>query len=158
MLHGDGSNTLTRRNLQKYVRYSLEQRSFTPDFELPGITREAVDQAEKIRGKERPAAILLHGIMPRAGTVYVGELLRLHPDIVAYPRGIWEFPFLQQAQQIALLQEEFLWAYEQNMGKIGERDFLPLVGAAVIAHLYAEIPPGKRMLLKVPSAQYSAVL
>lgn len=148
------SAALTRRNLQKYLRYGFEQKSFAPDFGLPPVTQTAIDQAAVIRGKERPAAIIIHGIMPRAGTVFAGELLRLHPDVVAYPRGFWEFPLLQQAQRLSSLQEEFLWSYEQNMDKIGERDFLPLVGAAVIAHLYAEIQPGKRMLLKVPSVQY----
>ena len=51
------------------------------------------------------------------------------------------------------LEEEFLWAYTQNRGKIGERDFLPLFGSALTAYLYQGVPAGKRMLLKVPSVE-----
>jgi hypothetical protein len=81
-------------------------------------------------------------------------LLRLHPDLHAYPFELWEVPFLQLAGDLVKLQEKFFRIYEQNRGKIGEEDFLPLFGASVIGYLYTAVPSGQRMLLKVPSVRY----
>jgi protein-tyrosine sulfotransferase len=92
--------------------------------------------------------------MPRSGTVYAGELLKLHPDVWAYPRQLWEFPFLQVSGDLPGLQREFFRVYEQNVGKIGERDFLPLFGAALVGYLHAAVPVQQRILLKVPSVQH----
>jgi protein-tyrosine sulfotransferase len=145
---------ITPNNVRKFMRYSFDAASFTPSFDHPAISARALRAAACIRGADRGPAILLHGIMPRSGTVYVGELLRLHPDIYAFPNHIWEFPFLQHAGEVARLQQHFLQAYEQNADKIGELDFLPLFGAALIAYMHASTPPGKRLLLKIPSVQY----
>lgn len=141
------------RNVCKYVRYGLETRCFTPASDKIVPSHQALATAAAIRGKHDPA-ILIHGIMPRSGTVYVGQLLRLHPDIHAYPNNLWEAPVLQQTARMIGLQEEFLWSYEQNMDKIGHRDFLPLFGASFIAYLHVDSPPDRRLLLKVPSVQY----
>lgn len=143
-----------RRDALKFVRYAIDTRSFTPAFDPIPASDQAITAAQAIRGAERGPAILIHGIMPRSGTVYVGELLRLHPALHAFPNEIWEFPFLKHAPQLLALQREFLWSYEQNMGKVGDRDFLPLFGAALMAYLHAATPPGRRMLLKVPSVEH----
>ena len=145
---------ITAVNVGKFLRYSFEAGSFTPSIGHPRISERALQSAAAIRGESRPPAILLHGLMPRSGTVYAGELLRLHPDIHAFPEQIWEFPFLQHAGEIARVQQRFFQAYEQNTDRIGALDFLPLFGAALIAHLHESTPPGKRLLLKVPSVQY----
>jgi protein-tyrosine sulfotransferase len=142
------------RNVRKYVSYSFERQSFRPPHEAAGPSAQALSTAMQLRGGERRAALLIHGIMPRSGTVYIGELLRLHPDLVAYPNTVWETPFLARTQDILAMQRRFFLDYEQNVGKLGERDFLPLFGSALIAHLYSFVPEGKRMLLKVPSVQY----
>jgi protein-tyrosine sulfotransferase len=145
---------LTPNNVRKFLRYSFDAASFTPRLDHPPISEAAQRAAARIRGAGCPPAILLHGVMPRSGTVYVAELLRLHPDVYAFPNHIWEFPFLQHAAELAQLQRHFLQAYEQNAGKIGELDFLPLFGAAMIAYLRESTPEGKRLLLKVPSVQH----
>jgi protein-tyrosine sulfotransferase len=145
---------ITPNNVRKFMRYSFDARSFTPSFDHARISERAVNAAARIRGADRPPAILLHGIMPRSGTVYVGEVLRLHPDVYAFPNHIWEFPFLQHAGEVARLQRHFLQAYEQNADKMGELDFLPLFGAALIAYMHESTPDGKRLLLKIPSVQY----
>lgn len=142
------------RDIKKYVRYGLESRPFVMSPISDEISEQAIVAAQAIRGDDRPAAIIIHGVLPRSGTVYVGELLRLHPDVYAFPNNIWEFPFLQQVPGVQKLEEEFIFSYEQNMGKIGTCDFLPLFGASLIAYLHAATPPGKRILLKVPSVQY----
>lgn len=143
-----------RRNLLKYWDYLFDAASFEPSFDRPTLSQAALQAAASIRGNDYPPALMIHGIMPRSGTVYVGELLRLHPDLHAYPNQIWELPFLQRAEDMAKLEQDFLWAYEQNMGKIGEGDFAALFGAAFVRYLYGWVPEGKRMLLKVPSVAY----
>ena len=143
-----------RNDLKKYLHYLLDRRSFDPRPASAEISPQALEAARSIRGDGRAPALLLHGVMPRSGTVYVGELLRKHPDLQAYPNEIWELPFLQQTVRIQKLQREFFLAYEQNVGKIGNDDFLPLFGSALIAYLYSFLPPERRMLLKVPSVQY----
>ena len=143
----------TRRDIGKFVHYALDRGIFQPRFGGPGITQQAIDAAGLARGQKRGPAVLVHGILPRSGTVYVGELLRLHPALHAFPNQVWEFPYLQQMPRILKLEEEFLWSYEQNRGRIGEQDFLPLLGAALLAYLHQDVPAGKRMLLKVPSVE-----
>jgi hypothetical protein len=148
----------TFRDVQKYMRYPFESESFHPVFDSAAVDEKALQTARAIRDPkpemDRGPAIIIHGIMARSGTVYLGQLLRLHPDLYAFPNNIWEFPFLQQTDRALALQENFLWTHEQNFDKIGEHDFLPLFGASLISYLHANTPPGKRLLLKVPSVQY----
>jgi len=141
-------------DLKKYLGYALETRSFAPDFAPDKVSAPALEAARAIRGADRAPAIIIHGIMPRSGTVYVGELLRLHPDLYAYPYQLWEIPFLQLTGDMLKLQAKFFLAYEQNVGRIGEHDFLPLFGAALIAFLHTQVPQQQRLLIKVPSVQY----
>jgi hypothetical protein len=92
--------------------------------------------------------------MKRSGTVYTGELLGLHPDIHQHPNLIWETPFLALTGDIKKLQKDFFLLYQQNIGKIGEHDFLPLFGSSFLTYLYNLVPDDKRMLLKVPGVEY----
>jgi len=126
--------------------FSLE----APPHQISDRTMEVV---RSIRG-DHPPAIIIHGVMPRSGTVYTGELLRLHPDLHAYPNEIWELPFLELTGDLLAVQKHFFRAYKQNTGKIGGHDFLPLFGASLMAYLYSFVPAGKRMLLKIPDVQY----
>jgi len=143
-----------RLDLSKYLRYSLEMRPFKPSFDHPHPSPQALESARQIRGSERGPAIMLHGIMPRSGTVYVGELLRLHPGLHAYPYQLWEFPALQQTRRVFDIETAFLQSYYRNRDKIGQRDFLPLFGSALIGYLHSNTPAAKRVLLKVPSVQH----
>jgi len=143
-----------RNDLRKYWDYLFDASSFDPRPTTARLSGRALEVAGAIRGRALSPALIIHGVMPRSGTVYVGELLRLHPDLSAYPNEIWEFPFLQQTGKVRSLQSRFLLAYEQNTGKVGEDDFLPLFGSALMAYLYSFVPSGQRMLLKVPSVQY----
>lgn len=141
-------------NTKKYLDYFFETEGFTPKQFTDNISKDALQTAKYIRGTDRKPAIIIHGIMPRSGSVYVGELLRLHPDLYAYPYQLWEFPALQLAGDILKLQKKFLTGYKPNLGKIGENDFLALFGAALIAFLYEPVPLDKRLLIKIPSVQY----
>jgi protein-tyrosine sulfotransferase len=143
-----------RTDVKKYFNYLFETKGFTTPgpIGLPGEC--AVQAAKAARGAERGPAIFIQGIMPRSGTVYVGELLRRHPDLYAFPHQLWEVPALQLVDGVAQLQSEFLQAYEMNQGKMGEGDFLPLFGASLLAYLHLPIPPEQRLLAKMPSVQY----
>lgn len=142
------------KNLRKYLQYAFNTKSFTPTFCSDGISERARLSAKSIRGRDRQPAIIVHGITKRSGTVYVGELLSLHPNIYSYPNHIWEIPFLPQTGSIIDLQKKFFLDYEQNVGKIGENDFLPLFGASFIHYLYSTVPAGRQLLLKMPGVQY----
>ena len=141
-------------DVKKYRDYIFDTRSFNPKPGGAVISEQALETARSIRGLGRAPALIIHGVMPRSGTVYVGELLRLHPDLYAYPNEIWELPFLRQTEDLLKVQRDFFLAYEQNVGKIGEHDFLPLFGSSLIAYLHSFLPPERRMLLKVPGVQY----
>lgn len=145
--------------LKRYIRRiwglgTVDVKEFTTTVEHVSISERARETARLIRGENRPPAIIIHGVMPRSGTVYVGEILRLHPQLSAYPNDIWEVPFLELTGDIIEVQEHFFQAYKQNRGKIGNNDFLPLFGASLISYLYSYIPDGKQMLLKIPDVQY----
>lgn len=142
------------KDLKKYVEYVFDTKSFTPHFDAGGVSDYAVETARAIRGKGRAPTLFVNGIMPRSGTVFVGELLRLHPDLCAYPRDLFEVPFLQVSEDILGVQERFFLGYRHNVGKLGERDFMPLFAASFIAYLYAIVPESQRMLLKVPGVHY----
>lgn len=142
------------KNLRKYQNYIFDTKSFSLDFDPDGVSDLALRSAESIRGHGRPPAVIIHGIMKRSGTVYVGELLSLHPEIHSYPNKIWEVPFLPQTGKIQKLQRDFFLAYEQNIGRVGENDFLPIFGASFINYLYTNAPDGHRLLVKMPGVQY----
>lgn len=141
-------------DIKKYANYYLETRGYTSDTGVKAIGNPAYRAAGAARGNERGPAIVIQGIMPRSGTVYVGELLRRHPTLYAFPHQLWEFPALQLAGDIRKLQEAFLRGYKPNRGKLAEDDFLPLIGAALIAYLYEPVPPQRRVLAKMAGVQY----
>jgi len=144
---------ITRHNAQKYIRYIFDSKSFEPHPSAP-LSQDALDTASGIRGENRDSAIMIHGIMPRSGTVYVGELLRLHPDLHAYPYDIWELPFLERTKDLERIQDDFIGSYLQNRDKLGDDDFLPLFGSSIVAYLHSAAPDGMRVLVKVPGVQY----
>ncbi len=145
---------ISTRDIGKYLRYIFDSNSYKPLTAEPDLTEHALLTAATIRGVYRPAMIMIHGIMPRSGTVYIGELIRQHPDIYAYPHNLFELPFLQQTGILENLQDKFIWAHRHNVGKIGRFELLPIFGAGLVAYLHQESPREKRVLVKVPSVQY----
>ncbi len=143
-----------KNNLRKYYRYVFKNDGFAPRTYRGEISSHAFQVAKTIRGENRPPTIIVHGIMKRSGTVYTGELLGLHPAVHPHPNLIWETPFLALTGDVRKLQQDFFLSYQQNIGKIGENDFLPLFGASFLAYLSALVPNDQRMLLKVPGVEY----
>lgn len=145
---------LNVQDLKKFLRYLFGVEGFRPDFDAPLPPPALRETARQMRGAERGPAVMIHGILPRAGTVYAGQLLRLHPELHPFPHNLYEVPFLQLSDRVLQLQEQFLANHRHNRGKVGETDFLTLFGSALVAHLHAGTPAGKRMLVKVPSVEY----
>ena len=130
------------------------------DFSVPRpgevqLSAHSLSTAHIMRGTH-PPAIMIYGVAQRSGTVFTGELLRLHPDVCAYPRDLFEVPFLNLAERIRRLQKDFLSAYPPNQKEMGEDDFLPLFGASFIGFVNGAVPQGQRALLKIPDARYLA--
>lgn len=144
-----------RRKLSRMLGAAkLNERGFFTEPEPGAVSKEAEQVAGRIRGSTRGAAIFIHGVMPRSGTVYTGEILRLHPGLHAYPNELWEIPFLELTGDILEVQKRFFRAYPQNTGKMGDNDFLPLFGASLMAYLHGFVPDEKRVLVKIPDVQY----
>ncbi len=130
-----------------------KKEAYDSQFELTEITDHVLKVSSSIRGNH-PPAIIIHGVMPRSGTVYTGELLRLHPDIYAYPNELWEIPFMELTGDIKNLQQLFFDRFKGNRERMGEVDFLPLFGASLMAYLYSFVPEGKKLLIKIPDVQF----
>jgi protein-tyrosine sulfotransferase len=149
-----GRRAVDLQDLRRYLDYVFETKSFQPTPSHGRVSEYALDASREIRGCGRGPALIIHGMLPRVGTVYVGELLSLHPDLDPYPRRIWEVPFLQLKDELLHVQEKFIYGYRHNAGKLGDQDFLPIFGGALLAYLQLETPADKRLLLKVPGVQH----
>ncbi len=117
------------------------------------LSDQMLKVAAAIRGNN-PPAIFLHGVLPRSGTVYFGEILRLHHKIFAYPNEIWELPFLTHSGDIINFQEKFFQTYQQNSNRMEQNDMLCLYGAGMMNYLHSFVPEGKTLLIKVPWMQF----
>jgi len=142
------------KNIRKYWKYVFDREAF--DFSPPIVqtSKLALSAAKTIRGGDRPPGIIIHGITKRSGTVYVGQLLSMHPNVCSFPNKLWEVPFLSLTGGIKGIQKDFFFEYEQNVERMGSDDFLPLFGASFIRYLHTLVPQNKRLLVKVPGAQY----
>ncbi len=141
-------------DVKKYFHYFFERKGFTAQTKTGVVSEAAMRAALLARGPERGPAVIMHGIMPRSGTVYVGELLRRHPDLHGYAHQMWEFPALQLAPQLQQLQEEFFNGYRGNRDRLAESDFLTIFGGAMMALVHSDTPQDKRALVKMPSVQF----
>lgn len=115
-----------------------------------GVTPSASNAARIIRGNH-PPSIMLFGVMPRAGTVHVGELISLHTNVCPHPNQLWEVPFLENLDQLGEFQQGFLRGYHQNTDRLGDTDFQAIFGAAFVAYLYSFANAGEVVLTKETS-------
>lgn len=129
-----------------------DPQSYSVDRHDCSVTEHALNVAKRIRG-DSPPTIFLHGIMPRSGTVFVGNLIKLHPDLAAYPGEIWEIPFLCSTGSILDFQDSFFSAYSMNDDKIGRNDFMRMFGAAFIRYLN-DFDSSKRLFMKEPRVRF----
>ena len=105
-------SNLTRRGLKALKEgvktlvqeWSLERHPIVTESSVTEVMSTA---AKQLRGERKPA-ILIHGVMPRSGTVYVGNLLWEHPHLTGYPNELWETPFLETVPQVLAVQKTFV--------------------------------------------------
>lgn len=140
--------------LRRYLRYAFDLGGFDTRAGVPQPSPAALAAAQAARGADHPPALLIHGIMKRAGTVYTGHLLALHPDVTGFPQQLWETPLLARAGDVRALTGRFLDDYRPNYDRFPPHDLLPLLGAGFMAYLHAATPPGQRALTKIPSVEY----
>ena len=83
------------------------------------VSAAAFATARAIRGEKHPPAIMVHGVMQRSGTRYFAELMKLHPDVCVYPRGLIETPILRTGDSIRSMQARFLGKFPLNRRSVG---------------------------------------
>ena len=131
----------------------FERLSQMDSNSLPDKTAlDAVYSIKKNLGMKE--GIMIHGIMPRCGSGYCGQLFRLHPEIANYPNKMWEVPFLQNASYMARFTEMFLESYKKNKDRMKQKDLYPFYGLSFLLYMYSHCEKGKTMLLKVPSIRH----
>ena len=149
-------DTIKQKVLNK-ITYLLEDQDTDDPFDwrddLDPPRHHVVKISEKIRGINRPPASLLHGVMRRSGTNFIGQLLGLHPNICSYPGKVWEVPLLSTSPHLIDAQETFLNGYQRNREHFNQTDFLPLFGSAFIAYMHSYVPKEQQMLIKVPGVE-----
>lgn len=108
--------------------------------------------AEAVRGPDARPVVFVHGVLPRSGTNYLADILALHPDVMAHPGRLWEFPLLYVAPGAKALQREFVTMFKPNGEVTSPYDFLALTASAWMAMLQRETPD-KTLVLKTPHVQ-----
>jgi protein-tyrosine sulfotransferase len=146
---------LTRRLLDlpspvDNAAYDTRLASMAPVKDLQSI-------ALAVRGEKYPPAVFVHGVMPRSGTNYVADLLKLHPRIAAYPHRLWELPLLYNTEAISQAQWEFLRTYKGNAGAVAPFEFLAYLASGLLRYLQHLAGEQRTVLLKVPHAEYLAL-
>lgn len=118
----------------------------------PEESSRLVAIAEAVRGANRPAAIFVHGVLPRSGTNFLSDALELHADVHAHPGRLWEFPLLYVAPGAAALQRELLYMFKMNAEVMTRFDLLAYLASGWLAALQKEAQE-RRILLKSPHMQ-----
>ncbi|WP_269541270.1 sulfotransferase family protein [Cerasicoccus fimbriatus] len=137
--------------LKEIARKVLEECQVL-DKRTPADQLPAPEPGVANRQAQGPKLIAIHGIQQRSGTVFLGELIRLHPQVEAFPKDIWEAPLLPNIHHIEHFENDFFQQYEQNRDKLPKHFFSQLMGRAFLEQI--QETPGKTILLKVPSVQH----
>jgi hypothetical protein len=97
----------------------------------------------------RPIFIL--GLMPRTGTVFLSELLNLHPD-VAPPEPIVEDYLLTQSAPLLEFADDMaaLWQRAHSLARERQPDVLRALGDGLVSML-AGVAGARRVVTKTPS-------
>lgn len=131
------------------LRY-LSAEDFTPVLTADQATRMA-EMSARARG-DGPAPILILGVMPRSGTNYLRDLLDSHPDVLADPGQVHEFPLLQAGRGAGAFMQEYLDLFPANREVSRPWDALALLAGAWLRHFQVEAG-ARRVLLKSPHVQ-----
>jgi hypothetical protein len=99
----------------------------------------------------RPIFIL--GLMQRTGTVFLSDLLALHPDC-ALPAPLWEDFLLAQADELIRYADVLIAGWGTNLSLPPDQipDPLPALGSGLVSML-SGMAGGKRLITKTPSVR-----
>lgn len=106
---------------------------------------------ESQAAERRPIFIL--GLMQRTGTVFLSDLITLHPDC-ALPAPIWEDFLLAQADPLIRYAADVIAGWETNLSLSREEmpDPLPALGDGLISMLSGSVG-ARRLVTKTPSVR-----
>ena len=112
-------------------------------------------ERHELAGRDIPSSkfIFVHGIDQRSGTVFLGELIRLHPDVKAYPHNLWEIPYLDNLHHLVHFDDDFLNLYRQNEDILKNSFFLNLITKSFLEFLLIDTKDNHKILLKQPSVK-----
>ena len=108
-------------------------------------------RVESAPSDSRPIFIL--GLMQRTGTVFLSDLLALHPDC-AVPAPIWEDFLLAQGDELIRYADGLVAGWRTNLSLSPDQipDPLPALGSGLISMLEG-IAGAKRLIAKTPSVR-----
>jgi len=138
---------------QRLAKRSAKRLAYDNSKQPESCSTAAQRSARNIRGEHGPS-VMIYGVMPRSGTVMLGELLRLHPDLSAFPNDLWEIPFLAETPHISSFNEAFFDNYGQNRERMQNGDLPALFGAAFLRYLLDHVPAQQRLLVKEAGCRY----
>lgn len=97
-----------------------------------------------------PRIAFLHGVMPRSGTNYLQSLLELHPDVVSYPFGMREVPFLNVVADARRFEDRYFRYYDRNREAMQDLETLAYMMGGFLRRIETSFPAGKLVILKSP--------
>ena len=98
-----------------------------------------------------PSPLVIRGIMPRSGTVFLGECLALHPAVDAYPNDIWEFTPCRTMPALHAYLDRI--PHPRHTDRVKPEEVLKHMGEGWLSYLYQYADRSKRLLLKYPSVE-----
>lgn len=110
-------------------------------------------EAQRGRLPDRCELVVIRGIMPRSGTNFVADLLRLHPAMAVNPGDFWEFAPLR----FTPLWTKYVAAVEacKHAPGFDAARFEPHIGRAWIDYLRESAPvPATHLVVKEPSVEF----
>jgi hypothetical protein len=140
------------QDIEEFKKYFSD--GYDENFDLVQVSDHIQKLRSNKRDRQRMPAIALHGMMQRSGTNYLGELVRLHPDVFAHPNQLYEVPFLRSLKGLLDFQTNFTEAFPASNERIGENGLLAIFADSFMEYLHSYVPAGKRMLFKTPSVRY----
>lgn len=137
-------------------RRMLGLRYLSQEHFMPSISPKEGSKLRRLAINARgggPSPILILGVMPRSGTNFIRDLVSRHPDVLADPGRLWEFPLLHSSKAMSTFTDQFVSYFPKNAEVVGQWDALAMLAGAWLKELQREAGR-KHILLKAPHVQY----
>lgn len=146
---------ILRKKLYAYLdtRDEFKKHSFVINKEQEKISKNVLDVARQVSQSDNKPITMILGVMPRAGTVFMGHLLSLHEKFHLHPNELWEVPVLSPINNLLAYERDFFSGYPPNRDRMLPHDLLPLFGCGIAAYFNHFVEPGKQALIKETDVQ-----